>query len=108
LSDGFVRRLVERAYEANVRELRQLLWRALATSPGSELEWPEIEAGPAAAEASASLAEDLSLEQLKRALDAQNGSIEKTWRALGLANRHVLNRLLRKYGLSVTKTHRRD
>jgi DNA-binding NtrC family response regulator len=108
LSDGFMRRLVEQPYRANVRELRQLLWRALATSPGSEVEWPEIEAEPAAPEASRSPAEDLSLEQLKRALDAQNGSIEKTWRALGLANRHVLNRLLRKYGLSVTKTHRRD
>ena len=109
LSDGFVRRLVEHPYRANVRELRQRLWRALATSPGNELEWPEIEAEPAAAEASPSPAqEDLSLEQLKRALDAQNGSIEKTWRALGFANRHVLNRLLRKYGLSVTKTHRRD
>ncbi|MEI9941117.1 MAG: sigma 54-interacting transcriptional regulator [Pseudomonadota bacterium] len=107
LSEGFARRLVQRAYGANVRELRQLLWRALATSTGSELEWPEAEGAPAPP-ASGSPTEDYSLEQLKRALDANNGSLEKTWRALGLANRHVLNRLLRKYGLSVTKTHRRD
>jgi DNA-binding NtrC family response regulator len=108
LSEGFARRLVQRAYRANVRELRQWLWRVLATSTGSELEWPEAEETPAAAQASGSLTEDYSLEQLKRALEANNGSLEKTWRALGLANRHVLNRLLRKYGLSVTKTHRRD
>ena len=111
LCEGFARRLVQRAYRANVRELRQLLWKALASSTGSELEWPEA-AGEAAvqtvADANGGSTEDYSLEQLKRALDSNNGSIEKTWRALGLANRHVLNRLLRKYGLSVTKTHRRD
>ncbi len=108
LSEGFARRLVQRAYGANVRELRQLLWKVLATSTGSELEWPEAEGDPPAAEASGGPTEDYSLEQLKRALDANNGSLERTWRALGLANRHVLNRLLRKYGLSVTKSHRRD
>jgi DNA-binding NtrC family response regulator len=108
VSEGFVRRLVQRVYRANVRELRQLLWRVLATSKGSELEWPEAEQEPAATEASGSPTQDLNLAQLKRALDANNGSLEKTWRALGLANRHVLNRLLRKHGLSVTKTHRRD
>ena len=104
---GFVRRLVQREYNTNVRELRSLLWRSVSSSQGDQLEWPE------ARHPDASLAEparppefDPSSEALQRALDANNGSIEKTWRALGLSSRHVLTRLLRKYGLSTTKHHR--
>jgi DNA-binding NtrC family response regulator len=108
LSDGFVRRLVQRPYAANVRELRQQLWRALATSAGSELEWPDVEQGLTDPNASPTPRGEPSKEQLKRALEANNGSLEKTWRALGFANRHVLNRLLRKHGLAVTKQHGRD
>jgi DNA-binding NtrC family response regulator len=108
LNEGFIRRLVTRTYGANVRELRQLLWRALESSAGSELEWPESESSPAAEAVGGSPSDELSLEQLKRALDANNGSLEKTWRALGFANRHVLGRLLRKHGLTVSKQHGRD
>jgi transcriptional regulator with PAS, ATPase and Fis domain len=108
LSEGFVRHLVRHAYSANVRALRQLLWRALATSPSGELVWPDSPEEPAVASASGSPGDALSREQVKSALAVNNGSIEKTWRALGLANRHVLNRLLRKHGLSVTKQHRPD
>jgi hypothetical protein len=107
VGEGFVRRLVQGAYTANVRELRQLLWRALATSAGDELAWPDAAADSLAGGSGGSPAEDLGPEQLKRALEDSNGSLEKTWRTLGLANRHVLNRLLRKYGLSITKRHPR-
>jgi transcriptional regulator with AAA-type ATPase domain len=105
LSEGFVRGLVQHTYVANVRELRQRLWTALATKTGNELAWPA--AVPAVSDPSSSAAthDELSGEQLKHALQANNGSLEKTWRALGLANRHVLHRLLRKHGLSVTKQH---
>jgi len=105
LSQGFMRRLVGRGYDANVRGLRQLLWSALAMSTGNELEWPAAEEARPSADAIGPRTDDPSLEQLKSVLDANNGSLEKTWRALGFANRHVLSRLLRKYGLSVTKTH---
>src|SRR5450432_2392959 len=108
LSEGFVRRLVRRTYDNNVRELRQLLWRAIEHSSGNELEWPDSEQNPGTESVADSPSTELSLEQLKRALDLNNGSLEKTWRALGFANRHVLNRLLRKHGLAVTKRHARD
>jgi DNA-binding NtrC family response regulator len=108
LSEGFARRLVRRAYGANVRELRQLLWRALGASTGSELVWPDAHEEPTVAGVGGDPNDALSREQVERALHVNNGSIEKTWRALGLANRHVLNRLLRKHGLSVTKVHRSD
>ncbi len=83
LSEGFARRLVQRTYRATCGSCGSLLWKALATSTGSELDWPEAEGALAAAEVSGSLTEAYSLEQLKRALDANNGSLEKTWRALG-------------------------
>lgn len=108
LSEGFARRLVRHSYGANVRELRQLLWRAIGTSAGSELVWPDAHEEPTVASAGGDPSDALNREQVRSALDLNNGSIEKTWRALGLANRHVLNRLLRKHGLSVTKLHRPD
>lgn len=43
-------------------------------------------------------------EEIQAALDANNGSFESTYRALGLSSRHVLARLVRKYQLRVTRT----
>ncbi len=106
LGSGFVRLLVQQNYGANVRELRNLLWRSVSTSRGDSLQWPEPpppDAMPAASNAPSD--GEFTGSELQRALDANNGSIEKTWRTLGLSNRHVLNRLLRKHGVSVTKQH---
>jgi transcriptional regulator with AAA-type ATPase domain len=90
---GFIRRLVRQPLGANVRELRQILWRSLGEGSNSSLEWPlpqsESEEPPHAA--------------VQRALDANNGSLEKTWRALGLSNRYELRRLIAKHGLVVTR-----
>ena len=106
LSLQLVRRLVRREYTANVRELRHLLWRALAGSAGNILEWADARPAGDEGELPASSDAPIDREQLQRALDENNGSLEKTWRALGLANRHVLSRLVRKHGLSVTKQPR--
>ena len=109
LSGGFMRKLVWQDYTANVRELRNLLWLSVSKSRGDRLEWPEQEsreAIPAGSDAPPD--SDFASDELQRALDANNGSIEKTWRALGLSNRHVLNRLVRKHGLSVTKQPSRE
>ena len=95
----FVRHLVQHDYPANVRELRQLLWQALSASDSGALAWPLTEAAEAASE-SAFPTERLALQ---RALDENNGSLERTWRALGLSSRHALSRLLRKHAISITK-----
>jgi two-component system nitrogen regulation response regulator GlnG/two-component system response regulator HydG len=96
---GFVQRLLEHPFQANVRELRHLLWRSLAESPNDSLEWPEQ--GPASL--SDGQGDDTPHAEIQRALDANNGSLEKTWRALGLSNRYVLRRLIAKYGLTVAR-----
>jgi hypothetical protein len=63
------------------------------------LEWPEQ--GPASLPDGRS--DDPPHAALQRALDANNGSLEKTWRALGLSNRYALRRLIAKYGLTVAR-----
>jgi two-component system nitrogen regulation response regulator GlnG/two-component system response regulator HydG len=100
LDGGFVRRLVQHPFEANVRELRQLLWQSLAESSGNALEWPE-QRDVSTLEGQS--AEDVPGNEVQRVLDENNGSIEKTWRALGLANRYALRRLILKYGLTVRR-----
>jgi DNA-binding NtrC family response regulator len=99
LAAGFVSRLLRQTFDANVRDLRHLLWRALAQGSGDTLEWPGLaETPPSDAEG-----EELPRTEIQRALDANNGSLEKTWRALGLANRYALRRLIAKHGLTVAR-----
>ncbi|HEX7665916.1 MAG TPA: hypothetical protein VF407_15420, partial [Polyangiaceae bacterium] len=52
-------------------------------------------ASPAAIAAAA----EITPEAIKAALERNNGSREQAWRDLGLANRHVLKRLMKKHGL---------
>jgi hypothetical protein len=63
------------------------------------LEWPENARAPVPEDQG----DDLPGDEIQRALDANNGSIEKTWRALGLPNRYVLRRLIAKHGVAVTR-----
>ncbi len=126
-SMAFVRALVLRVYTTQVRELAALLWRSMAAGKGRSLEWPAEEKvsdqGACVANGlasmpntSASMATELGHEDepeltpaaIQAALDEHNGSIEATWRALGLSSRFVLHRLIRKYGLVVKKGPRGD
>jgi len=114
LGPGFLLRLLRHPYTGNVRELRYLLWRAMSSSSGHTLHWPERLADDETREVSAVPATlgpssethagaGMAPAELQRALDANNGSIEKTWRTLGLANRHALARLVKKHDLAITK-----
>ena len=116
LSPALVTALVRRAYTTNVRELEMLLWRAMADSPGDVLgPWVEGDAPPAAPSLSGDSAPpaappgappaagELGPEAIQAALDANNGRIEDTWRALGLSSRHVLARLIKRYGLIIRR-----
>lgn len=98
MSAAFVRSLVTRAFPANVRELRALLWQAASKSTGGTLEWPsDAQPDEAASETSQ------QAEELARVLEENEGSIEKSWRALGLTSRFALMRLLRKHNVAVTR-----
>jgi two-component system nitrogen regulation response regulator GlnG/two-component system response regulator HydG len=90
---------------ASVRELRSELWALLAARElgAWESNAEEVESGPAAGELDADLPAGLDATRIQRCLDENNGVIEQTWRALGLGNRFVLMRLIRKHELEVRK-----
>ena len=97
-SAQFVRSLAERRFGTNVRELRSLLWQALPKSPDAAFEWPVEVRVP-----ESKRPESIEANELQRVLDENNGSIEKSWRALGLSSRYAMNRLLKKHGVTITK-----
>ena len=100
-SPAFVRSLVRRAFPANVRELRALLWQAVSKSAGGTLEWPsDVEPAEFLATPPEPLAQAA---ELARVLEENDGSIEKSWRALGLTSRYALMRLLRKHNVTVSR-----
>lgn len=96
---SLVRTLLRKPPQANIREVRNLLWAALQQCSGDTLEWVE---SSFSAEAHEAEPED-TRRQLQEALDGNDGSLEKTWRALGLANRFALMRLMKKHNVQVRK-----
>ncbi len=104
-SAKLIRRIVEHSYSAHVRELEAILWQAVASSTGQRLElMPSVIAMMGgAAESDESLVDEaaatVSKEMLQAALVKHNNVREKVWRELGLPNRYVLRRLLKKHNL---------
>ncbi len=92
---SFVRALAVRSWTTHVRELEALLWRAIVAAKGDVLELPRD------AETIEPLrrVEDLTRDDVVAALARVGGVRERAWRELGLKNRHVLKRLLRKWDL---------
>lgn len=112
MTPALVAALVRHDYTTHVRELEALLWQALAQTPGEVLDvWADFPAGERAtsaperpANAPAAEAVDpatLTPEEIQACLDRHDGRQEPAWRELGLSSRHVLTRLVRKYGLRV-------
>jgi two-component system nitrogen regulation response regulator GlnG/two-component system response regulator HydG len=101
MEGAFVRRLAQHEFLGNVRELRQLLWRSLRRASDDVLTWPQGDA----TEREAVRDEDRA-SQIRRVLEANNGSIERSWRALGLSSRHAMSRMLKRYGIAITRRSR--
>jgi two-component system nitrogen regulation response regulator GlnG/two-component system response regulator HydG len=113
IAPALVRALVRTRYRTHVRELDALLWRSLVTSEGEVLELTddmrgELDAPPvsaAAPEVSKPRRDvgELTLEEVRGALERAEGVQERAWRELGLANRYVLKRLVKKWGLAAAR-----
>ena len=99
----------------NVRWLRNTLWRSLAESPSDTLQWPKSVSGqfaipsslpppPTSAAAGDERSTELERARLREALDRNRGSVDKTWRELGLSSRFALNRLLKKHGITLRRS----
>jgi transcriptional regulator with AAA-type ATPase domain len=94
--------LVNRLYTTHVRELSAILFRAALESSRDVVELTKGAREDLGLSASTgpSVAHETSREELVAALDRHGGVREKVWRDLGLPNRYVLKRLLRKHGLA--------
>jgi two-component system nitrogen regulation response regulator GlnG/two-component system response regulator HydG len=93
--------LVHHLYTTHVRELSSVLFRAVLDSPGDVVELGggarEL-LGMADAEGGDEV-RDVAREEILAALERNAGVREKVWRDLGLPNRYVLKRLMKKYGI---------
>ena len=102
-SPSLVEALVAHRYTHHVRELDALLWQAIATSTGDKVTLTSAvaadlaESKPDGDDASAPLPD---ADTVRASLERHRGVQERVWRELGLNNRFVLRRLIKKYGLA--------
>jgi DNA-binding NtrC family response regulator len=94
--------LMSHLYATHVRELSSILLRAALESRGEVVELTDgarrllslSDDGPAQS------VREVTREELVAALERHAGIREKVWRELGLPNRYVLKRLMKKHGLA--------
>jgi len=108
LAAGLLMGLMRGPAIGNVRWLRNTLWRSLAESPGDTLQWPESVSQVIRASSPPPSHEEPGREserdRICSALERHHGSVDKTWRALGLSSRFALNRLLKKHGITLRRS----
>jgi two-component system nitrogen regulation response regulator GlnG/two-component system response regulator HydG len=100
MTPALMRALVTHEYSTHVRELEGLLWNSLSTSPDDTLDVTETLGKELSTRAPRVATKDVSAEDVRAALERTGGVQERAWRELGLANRYVLKRLIKKFGLS--------
>jgi two-component system, NtrC family, response regulator HydG len=102
-SRELLRRLVLSPPAANARELLHVVLRSVMESKGNQLDPVDADTVAAHGSDDAVASEPSDPSRYQRALDANNGSIEKTWRALGLPNRYALQRAIKRHRLVVRR-----
>ncbi len=96
---AFVRALVQRPWRTHVRELQAVVRASMTGSTGPWLDL--VGSAPVPADPTPLDPNAIHPEHIQALLDQHDGLQEPVWRALGLSSRHVLTRLVRKYGLEV-------
>jgi two-component system nitrogen regulation response regulator GlnG/two-component system response regulator HydG len=101
IEPDLVDRLVRHAFRTNTRELDQILWQALSESRGEVVELTEGVKKRLVVDAPrGSIAPtEIGREQIEAALARAQGSVTRAARELGLKNRFVLYRLMKKLGV---------
>jgi MoxR-like ATPase len=101
LAPDLLVRLLNHRYTHHVRELERLIWLSLGTADADYIGiTPAVEAELRDSVESATDATELDRETLVKALADNGRSPTKAAKALGLKNRYVLLRMLKKHGLS--------
>jgi DNA-binding NtrC family response regulator len=114
IEPGLIEALLRHPFTHHTRELERIAWRAIATSPGEFVALtPEVEAelcvapavaSPEPAAAARTPNDEVDLEsidraQIQAALAAADGRAAVAAERLGLRNRYVLYRLMKKHGI---------
>ena len=103
LAPDLVVRLLRHTFTHHVRELERLVWLAIGTAEADYIGvTPAVDAELAASAESETDATALDRDTIVQALADHGRSPTKAAKALGLKNRFVLLRLLKKHGLSAT------
>jgi two-component system nitrogen regulation response regulator GlnG/two-component system response regulator HydG len=102
ISIELARALVERRYSTHVRELESLLWASLSSSPAETLQLTQDVdrlMGRRDRPISAPPPVEITEATIREAMGRHAGVKDRVWKELGLQNRFVLHRLLKKYGI---------
>jgi two-component system nitrogen regulation response regulator GlnG/two-component system response regulator HydG len=101
VAQKLVGRMLRMRCEHHVRDLDQMLWRAMSTSRGGVIEdTQEVqEAFPVPTGSAAGVRVEPSADEIREALRSQDGNVTQAARVLGLPSRFVLYRLMRKLGV---------
>ncbi|MBT3219248.1 MAG: hypothetical protein HN348_09170, partial [Proteobacteria bacterium] len=100
IDPAFVRLLVQHDYSTHVRELERIIWQSVQMSRGNYLRWEGDQL--AAPEPSLTSIDPYAIppEFIQQCLD-RFGTQKEVVAELGLPNRHILARLIKKHGLRV-------
>src|SRR5690606_8423257 len=102
IAPALIVRLLRHTFTHHVRELERLIWLAIESAPAYYLDVTPDVANELAesADSAAVTPTEIDRETLVRALAEHGRSPSRVAKALGLKNRYVLIRLLKKHGLS--------
>ncbi|MFT4704533.1 MAG: DNA-binding NtrC family response regulator [Bradymonadia bacterium] len=101
VAPDLVERLIRHNYSTHVRELEQLLWKAILSShEGFLLLTPDVlDALSSCEQEPVTEPTEVSGDAIRSALGRHEGNITRAARELGLKNRYVLYRLMKKHGI---------
>jgi hypothetical protein len=99
IEPALLRGLIQHFYTTHVRELEGLLWHAMTNSLGDVISLtPGLGLKRRAGEA-ATQHNEVNEEMIRASLSKHRGVQARVWRELGLKNRHVLARLVKKFDI---------
>jgi two-component system nitrogen regulation response regulator GlnG/two-component system response regulator HydG len=104
LRPSFIEHILHEPFETNTRQLEAVLWKAMSEAQGDEVSAPlgaRTKSLPLGTTAPAErrTTQEPSADQVRAALDAAGGSVEKAARALGLSSRFAMYRLMKKHAI---------
>ncbi len=100
LEPKLVERLLEADHPANVRGLDRCLWEAMSASPHDFVVAPPVADEPHDARPKVTAHDELDEAAVREALEKSDGNVAVAARMLGLKNRQVLHRIVRKLNRS--------